>query len=88
MLFGLAFIAALFFCYSFCCFLLNKKAESIWLKVILVANLLYCILTGLVVSKYWAELSLIGLVYFMGEMILILTLATLEYKLAHQQEAL
>lgn len=86
-LFMLAFFAALFFCYSLSCFLLNKKAQSIWLKVIMVANLLYCILTGFVVVKHGMEISLIGLIYFIGEMLLILALVGLEYYLANQQEA-
>ncbi len=53
------------------------------LKVIAVLNLLYCLLTLALVLKNFELLKPLGLVYFLGEIVLIVFLARLELRVAN-----
>lgn len=81
----LSIVAALFGVYSLGCFFLKRAASSKWLKIIIAANASYCLATALVVMNYFSELSLLGAIYFIGEILVIIALCCLEAKVANTQ---
>lgn len=82
----LALWAGLLFVFSTSCFFLVKKNKSSWLKVVIAANLLYCVFTLFTVLSLSSQMKALGLAYFAVEVILILTLVHIEYKVATQEE--
>lgn len=71
-------VAAVFAVYSFSCYFLLKQAQRSFLKAIIIANLLYCLVSLGLVIYYFQQLTVWGLLYFAGEIIVILALAALE----------
>ncbi|XWW47355.1 hypothetical protein JYG30_07900 [Fibrella sp. USSR17] len=72
--------AILFAIYSGCCFLFVGIGWRSFLRVIAVANLLYCCVTaGLIVTCY-AQLTPLGVAYFVVEIVVISVLAVIEYR--------
>lgn len=81
-LYILASIAGAFAVYSFVCFLGNLSNWRRFMRIIAIVNLLYCCLTlGLVIYLY-QELSVLGVIYFVLEIIIIVLLAMVELKTA------
>lgn len=81
-LYWLALIAIIFAIYSFSCSLKLPKNWQSFLKAIAIANLLYCCVTLSAVIYYQQQLTILGLLYFFGEMIIIIFLARVELKVA------
>jgi hypothetical protein len=81
-LYILASLAALFALYSFSCFLLNPRNWKLFLKVIAFTNLTYCCLTLSLVYLYFADLTSLGVAYFLLEIIIIAVLSATELKIA------
>lgn len=79
----LSIIALLFSIYSLSCFYLVNKNWHTFLKVISIANLLYCCLTIYLVMYYYTQITAIGLTYFILEISIILILAFVEIFIAH-----
>ena len=79
-LYLLAIIPCFFAVYSFYCHFVLKNNWSVFLKIIAVANLSYCILTIGLLFVYYQSLSVLGLLYFLVEQMLIGTLIALEFK--------
>jgi hypothetical protein len=52
------------------------------LKIIALANGLYCLFTLWLIGRHYPQLSLLGLAYFLGEVLLIASLAALEWQVA------
>ncbi len=77
-LYLLSFCAAIYAIYSLTCYRLVRHRETIWLRAIILANLFYCGLTVLLVSWHWDEMKILGLIYFILEVILILFIASVE----------
>ncbi len=78
----LALIALLLFSYSGICALFLKNRNASFVKGIAVANLLYCMLTSSLLVIYYAELTILGMIYFVAELLIIFGLVGLEYKVA------
>lgn len=76
----LSVIAAIFSLYSVSCFLLLKTNWRPFLRIISTANLLYCCLTGALVIYYFQKLTVLGISYFLAEIILICGLVKIELK--------
>ncbi len=76
----LSIIASTFAVYSIFCFLFLKMSWGIFLKAIMIANLLYCCLTMGLVIYYYPVLTIIGLTYFLAEIAVIAGLVFLELK--------
>jgi hypothetical protein len=74
----LAAIAALFAVNALCGYRFAGDHASRWLRVIMLANLLYCLLTGSLVTLYREELTALGTAYFVGEIMIILGLVLAE----------
>jgi hypothetical protein len=76
----LSIIAAIFCLYSITCFfLLNDNWQS-FLKTISIANLLYCFLTMGLVIYYYQSLTILGVTYFLAEIIVVCGLVFVELK--------
>ncbi len=61
-------ILALAFCiYSISCFLLVNKSWKPFLKVIIIANLIYCCFTLWLLFFYYQQLTILGFAYFLLE---------------------
>ena len=80
----LALVACVFAVYSLGCYFFAKQNTKLYLTVIAVANLLYCCLTAWLVFTHGKELTTLGLLYFIGEILVILSLVIVELKVAKQ----
>ena len=80
----LAGIAGCFDLYSLLCYKLLQKKWIHYLRGIAVTNTVYCIVTAILVIKFYESLTWLGVAYFIGEIIIILGLVRLELKLATQ----
>jgi hypothetical protein len=79
-LYFLAFLPCLFALYDLVCYLKVKKNELLFLRGIAMANLFYCCLSvGFVVHDY-AQLTNLGLAYFILELIIVLILGSIQLK--------
>ena len=74
----LSAIALIFCFYTTFCFLINNRNRRFFLKIIIVYNLLYCCLTlGLLIYNF-QKMTIIGVTYFGGEIIIISVLIFIE----------
>lgn len=81
-LYFLAIIPCFFAIYSFSCYWRKVEHWRSYLKIIALANLLYCCLTtGLMIYLY-QKLTILGLVYFLLEIIVVIILVLIELKTA------
>lgn len=72
-------VIALIFCfYSTFCFLINNRNRRFFLKIITASNLLYCCLTLVLLIYHFHELTIIGIIYFAGEILIICSLIYIE----------
>lgn len=81
-LYILAGLALIFFIYSLSCFFLAKENQAYLLKIIAIANILYCLLTISLVGNYISQLLTIGIIYFIIESLIIISLGIFELKFA------
>lgn len=81
-LYLLSGIALLLAVYSLSNAFMQPANPSIRLKLIAVANLLYCLLTVVLLLIYYPQLTVYDLLYFMGELLIIVSLAAFELKAA------
>lgn len=78
-------IAACFCVYSLGCFFLVKANWQQFLKAIIIANLLYCCVTlGLVVYNY-SSVTMLGITYFLVEIIVVCVLVSIELKVVQSR---
>ena len=82
-LYLLSGVALVFSVYSFICFLRRMKNWQIYLKIIAIANLLYCCLTMILLVYWYKKLTILGLIYFVIEIIIVFFLAVIELKKAN-----
>lgn len=78
----LASIAFIFSLYSAMCFLFLKQHWTLFIRGIGIANLLYCILTISMLIINYPSIKIIGLSYFLIEIIIICILIYIELKVA------
>ncbi len=85
-LYLLAYIAIGFSLYSFICHILKPKKWKIYLKIIALANLLYCVLTMSLIGYHHTSITVIGVLYFLGEIVIVTGLSFREFELAKKQQ--
>jgi hypothetical protein len=78
----LSLIAACFCMYSAACFLFLKGGFTPFIRLIAVANLLYCAWTFVLLIKYHPLLTIIGTSYFLIEIVIICVLVYIELNVA------
>jgi hypothetical protein len=77
----LVLTALVFFVYSFSCFLLKANKWKPLLKIIAFCNMAYTVVTAVLMIQFAQELTNLGFCYFIGEIIVILLLVWVEWKL-------
>lgn len=81
-LYFLSSIACIFSIYSFLCFISKKGNQRPYLKIIAVANFMYCFLSIGLIIYLFHKLTFLGLIYFVLEIIAVTILANIELKAA------
>ncbi len=77
---GLSLMAILFSAYSFSCLIMVKQNWKIFLSLIAFANITYCLLTSGLMLYHYSKLTQLGLMYFVGEIAVIIMLVFFELK--------
>jgi hypothetical protein len=77
----LSLIALAFAIYSFCCYFFLERNWKPFLFGISIANFFYCCLTLSLVYFCFAELTGLGVTYFMVEVLVVMGLVIVEWKL-------
>ena len=85
-LYILSGMAGVYCIYSFLCYWHLKNNWSPYLKIIATANLIYCGLTMVLMFYFYQSLTILGLLYFIGEIIIITILALTELDFARTQQ--
>lgn len=80
-LFILATIPVLFIIYDLFCYRSNSENGKLLLGIA-IANLSYSALSANLVSVHFSELTILGLMYFAGEILIILVLVIYEIRVA------
>ena len=82
----LAILPIAFSIYSLSCYFINAKNWRVLLKIIAVANILYCCLSfGLVINQY-EHITIYGILYFLIEKMIVITLALIEWQLSNYKK--
>jgi hypothetical protein len=81
-LYVLSGIAVLLAVYSLAHAFMRTFDTSVRLKLIAVANLFYCVLTVVLLIAFYQQMTVYDLLYFVGELLIILSLAYFELKAA------
>lgn len=77
----LALPILLFSVYSLSCFFIKPDDWQRFLSIIMVANLLYCLFSFILIIYYRQSLKPLGISYFLGEIIVIIVLVRFEWQL-------
>jgi hypothetical protein len=80
----LASIPCLFAIYSFACRFIVRGNVAPLLKWIAIANLMYCLVSAALVLLFFAEMTGLGIAYFIAEIAIVVALARVELKVALQ----
>lgn len=75
-------IPIVFSIYSLIAYYLSKHKWALFLKVIAVANLLYCFLTLYIIINHFGKLTVLGVSYFLIEIVIIVFLALYEFRVS------
>jgi hypothetical protein len=81
----LSVIASLFFVYDISCLFLIKENWWFPLKIIGTANLIYCIITVSVLFFRYTDLTMLGVIYFIVEIIIVCLVAYVELNTSVQK---
>lgn len=79
-LYPLAGTAACFAIYSLSCYFFLKKNRHLYLRGIAFANSLYCLVTLFLIFYLFHALTWLGMVYFSGEITIVMGLASIEFR--------
>ncbi len=79
-LYPLSLIACVYAVYSLCCFLYLKNDWRHYLKTIAIANLIYVCLSAGLVIYFYPGITILGVSYFLLEILVISTLVFIEFK--------
>ncbi len=69
--------------YSACCYLLVKQKFKLFIRVIAIANLLYCLITMFIIGFHYDHLTILGFTYFILEIFIIAFLVNVEFKISN-----
>lgn len=84
-LYVLGAIAGIFAIYSLGCFLFLTNNWTIFLRVIAIANSVYCFATLGIIFYYYDQMRWPGIIYFVGEIILVASLIYIELKMTKKE---
>lgn len=80
----LAIIAIIFCLYSITCFFFLNDHWQPFLRAISIANLFYCCLTLILVISYYQSITILGVAYFLGEIMVVGALVFIELKILNE----
>lgn len=78
----LGFLAGVYAVYSFSCYLMKVNNWQFFMKIISIANISHCFITVGLVIYYSQIITAWGILYFVGEIFIVLPLALLEWNTA------
>ena len=84
-LYFLGVLAVIYATYSFTCYIKDLNHWEPFMKAIAIANLFHCCLTIGLIIYYFEQITIWGMLYFIGEMIIVIPLAILELKTASDE---
>lgn len=84
----LAVIASMFCIYSASCFILIKNNWRPFLKAIITLNILYCCATVACIVYSYQQLTILGMVYFVLEIVVMFVLVVMETKVLRRKESI
>ena len=84
-LFFLASLPCLFAIYDFYCYLSVPKDVGLFIKRIAFANLVYCCISVGLAIYHWEEITILGWIYILIEVVLVGVLASIELRIANGQ---
>ncbi|WP_026947112.1 hypothetical protein [Algoriphagus marincola] len=76
----LAIYVLVLFAYSFSVFLIKPTKWVILLKIIALANFSYCVITLKLVYQHFEDLTMLAVIYFIVESLLIMGIAVVEWR--------
>ncbi|GAA4278362.1 hypothetical protein [Aquimarina mytili] len=79
-LYLLSSVALMYAIYSICCYYFIKRNWKPYLKIIVIANIVYTILTIGIVTYFYNRLTGIGVFYFLLEVIVLIILIRIEIR--------
>lgn len=79
----LSVIGLMYCAYSMSCYFFLKDHWTIYIRIIGISNIFYCILTLTLLYSHYNSLTRIGLTYFLAEILIILLLVNLELSVAN-----
>jgi hypothetical protein len=82
LLYKLVILGSCFSLCSFLCFFIKVKKRRFYMKLFATFNLLYCCLTAGLIVYLCQSLTILGLLFFISEIIIIVVLAFIELKTA------
>jgi len=85
-LYWLAFFPSLFVLYDLGCYFQRTKYQGKLLLIIASANFGYCILSMVLLGYHYSGLTVLGWGYFVGELIIVISLALVEWKVGYKQK--
>jgi hypothetical protein len=86
-LYILAFFPIVFAVYDFICLLFCKNDKlNFYVKIIALANLSYCVISAILLIIHFPALTLLGIIYFVIEIIIVAFIAYLEWNIAGTRE--
>ena len=77
-------VTTLFTIYSLSCYFLTFANWKPYLRIIAIANILYCCVTLGLVLYFFKQLTLLGMAYFLSEKVIVILLALFELKTAEE----
>lgn len=83
---NLAVIALLFSVYSLLCHFKRPKHWKIFLRIIASANLVYCAVALAVILQHQDTISILGILYFLGEKTIVIALAIFELRVTFRKD--
>lgn len=81
-LYFLAIIPCILALYDALCFFFAKVKVALYLRILAILNVTYCVLSLLLAFRHQASLTGLGWTYMIGEVILVLGIAWLEWEVA------
>jgi hypothetical protein len=83
-LYRLLSLPLLFSLCSLGCYFVNPSRWQPYLRMIALANILYCLITFGLILYYQDQVTILGIAYFVGEKLVVLFLASIELRLANK----
>lgn len=85
-LYLLGTIALVFSAYSLGNFIAKRNKINLRIRIIAIANLTYCLFSVVIVIQLFSRLTSLDIVYFVSEILIVITLAIFELRVANNIE--